>query len=214
MATTFGAEPEHETGPEPRPLTDEALLLRYRDQGDQQAFQELVRRFEPELYHYLWRYLHNASLAEEVVQAAFLRLHEHRHDFQPDHRVRPWLYTIATHLAIDALRRRGRHPAVSLDTEHGEDATLLDLLMGPSDDPATALEDEEQQQWLRHAMAELPPHLREPLNLVYLGGMKYNDAAEKLGVPLGTLKSRLHEALVKLNRASKSILSGESVAST
>ncbi len=202
MSST-GAKPNSEAELEPRPVTDEALLVRYREQDDAEAFRELVRRYEHELYHYLWRYLHDAALAEEVLQAAFLRLHQHRHRFQPDHRVRPWLYTIATHLAIDSLRRRGRHPAVSLDTEHGEDATLLDLVIGSSEDPAVRMENEEQQQWLQHAMADLPQNLREAVNLVYFAGMKYADAAQKLGVPLGTLKSRLHEALVKLNRASR-----------
>jgi RNA polymerase sigma-70 factor (ECF subfamily) len=212
MAIQDGGRAECETGTEPRPLTDEALLVKYRQEGDQEGFRELVRRYEPELYHYLCRYLHNASLAEEVLQATFLRLHQHRDRFQADHRVRPWLYTIATHLAIDALRSRGRHPAVSLDTEHGEEATLLDLVRGASDDPVVGLENEEERQWLRHAMAELPAHLRQALDLVYFGSMKYSDAAEQLGVPLGTLKSRLHEALVKLNRASKSASRREDVA--
>ncbi|HWB12627.1 MAG TPA: RNA polymerase sigma factor [Pirellulales bacterium] len=212
MTAKAGLTPEPASRTEPSPVTDEALLVRYCQEGDQDVFRELVERYEPELYHYLCRYLHNASLAEEVLQATFLRLHQHRDRFQPDHPVRPWLYTIATHLAIDALRCRGRHPAVSLDTEHGEDATLLDLVVGASDDPVVRLEGEEQRQWLRRAVAELPSHLREPLDLVYFAGMKYSDAAEKLNVPLGTLKSRLHEALVKLNRASTPVSKADNAA--
>ena len=203
MTTTHSPALESEIQSEPRPLTDEALLLRYRDHGDEDAFRELVHRYEGELYHYLWRYLHDADRAEEVFQAAFLRLYQHSHHFLPGHRVRPWLYTIATHLAIDALRRAGRHPTTSLDTEHGEDATLRDLLVGQSEDPAARMEREERRQWLQRAVDELPQRLREALNLVYFEGLKYDDAARRLDIPLGTLKSRLHESLVKLNQALK-----------
>lgn len=200
MATTTTASEPRQPA---RLLSDEALLLWYRNLGDEEAFRELIARHENELFHYLCRYLHDASLAEEVVQASFMRLHQHRHDFQPDRRVRPWLYTIATHLAIDALRRAARHPTTSLDAEHGDEATLKDLLVGPSEDPAARMEQEERGQWLHKAVDELPQHLREALNLVYFGGLNYADAARRLGIPLGTLKSRLHESLVKLNGASK-----------
>lgn len=188
---------------EPRPATDEALLLRYRDELDQDAFRELVDRYQPELFHYLWRYLHDANVAEEVFQVACLHLAEHSDQFLPDHRVRPWFYSIATHLAIDALRRAGRHPTTSLDAERADDARLSELLVAHADDPTAHLEQEERRAWLTKALGELPPHLREGLNLVYFDGLKYADAARRLGIPLGTLKSRLHEAIVKLGQASK-----------
>jgi RNA polymerase sigma-70 factor, ECF subfamily len=203
MATPIAirsSRPGGQAGRSPRAsgLTDEALLLWYRNSGDEQAFRELIERHEDELFHYLCRYMHDSCLAEEVVQATFVRLHQHRHDFQPDHRLRPWLYTIATHLAIDALRRAARHRAASLDSEHGDNATLMDLLTARAEDPSARIEEEEQRRWLRKAVDELPQRLRDALSLVYFGGLKYGEAAKQLGVPLGTLKSRLHEALVKL----------------
>ncbi|OYV96441.1 MAG: hypothetical protein B7Z73_00705 [Planctomycetia bacterium 21-64-5] len=201
MATNLSTTSDFDLPAEPPPLSDEALLLRYRDRRDQDAFGELVGRYQEELFHYLWRYLHDASLAEEVFQMACLRLAQHCDRFLPDHRVKPWFYTIATHLAIDALRHAGRHAATSLDAEHGDDATLSELLVGHGDDPTAHLEQQERQAWLRQAIAELPPHLRDGLNLVYFEGLKYADAARRLGIPLGTLKSRMHESLVKLNEA-------------
>lgn len=203
MATTNSTTIEAEVQSDPHPLTDEALLLRYRDHGDEEAFRELVGRYEHELYGYLCHYLHDTGRAEEVFQSAFLRLAQHSHHFLPGHRVRPWLYTIATHLAIDALRRAGRHPTTSLDAEHGDDSTLRNLLVGQSDEPSARLEQEERRQWLQTAVAELPQRLREALGLVYFEGLKYDDAARRLDIPLGTLKSRLHESLVKLNQALK-----------
>ena len=192
-----------ESRPEPLPPTDEALLLQYRDTGNEDAFRELVHRYERELFHYLWRYLHDAGRAEEVFQAAFLRLYQHRYDFRVGQRVRPWLYTIATRLAIDALRHAARRPAVSLDAEHGDDATLKQLTAGETLSPEEQAEQHEQRRWLETSLGELPQRLRDALQLVYLNGLTYHEAARRLGIPLGTLKSRLHESLVKLNRAAR-----------
>src|SRR2546423_1852809 len=80
-----------------------------------EAFGFLVRRYERELYGYLRRYLQDATLAEDVFQNTFLQVYIKSGQYEAGRPVRPWLYTIATHQAIDALRRNGRHQAVSLD---------------------------------------------------------------------------------------------------
>ncbi len=129
--------------------SDEELLLRYRDHGDQMAFDALVHRYERELYSYLRRYTRDESLAEEVFQAAFVRLHQKSHLFEPGRRVRPWLYSIATHLAIDALRSAGRREAYSLDAKQGfagHDAPgLVQLLADRSPSPLERLEQQERK---------------------------------------------------------------------
>ena len=93
--------------------SDEQLLLDYRDHGDVGSFESLVHRYEKPIYNYLLRYLRNGAMAEDVFQATFLRVHEKCHLYDGRRKVRPWLYSIATHQAIDAMRREGRHPAVS-----------------------------------------------------------------------------------------------------
>src|SRR2546428_7923903 len=94
-------------------LSDEELLARYT-KGNSQAFTVLMRRYERELYGYLRRYLGDATLAEDVFQNAFLQVYLKAASYEPGRPVRPWLYTIATNQAIDAMRRNGRHQAVSL----------------------------------------------------------------------------------------------------
>lgn len=192
--------------PRTRPAaTDEDLLLRYRDVGDPEAFEELVHRYERPLYHYLVRYLHNAALAEEVFQATFLRVHRKCRLFAEGSRVRPWLYRIATNLAIDAMRREGRQQAVSLDEDRAtgevEASKLLSLLESATLSPVEQMEVQERAEWTRHAVDALPDHLRVVLLLVYFEGLKYQEAADVLHVPLGTVKSRLHKALLMLNQA-------------
>ncbi len=185
--------------------TDESLLLRYRSTGDEASFAELVHRYEGELYNYLRRYLGNAAMAEDVFQGTFLQLHLKCERFEEGRRVRPWLYTIATNQAIDAQRRNRRHRLVSLDQRHGADGeevgTLMDMLADGRPTPWNHLEMSEQRDWVQQTVARLPDALRSSVVLVYFQGMKYREAADVLSIPVGTIKSRLHAAIVKLSGA-------------
>lgn len=187
-------------------LSDEDLLLAYRDSADREAFSELVRRYERELYSYLRRYLGDAPMAEDAFQSTFLQVHLKCDQFDEGRKFRPWLYTIATNQAIDAQRRNKRHKSVSLDRNtkpEGSDdvGTLMDLLTSREAAPEQRLDAAQQREWVRSAVAKLPDGLREAVNLVYYQGLKYREAAEILDIPVGTVKSRLHSAILKLNEA-------------
>jgi RNA polymerase sigma-70 factor (ECF subfamily) len=188
-------------------LSDEAVLLRYREEADERAFAELVRRYERELYSYLRRYLGSAEMAEDAFQATFLQVHLKCDRFEEGRRFRPWLYTIATNQAIDAQRRNRRHKLMSLDRRHahgpeGEDAgALADLLKANVSDPTGDMEAAERSNWIRAAVADLPETLRAAVTLIYYQGMKYREAADVLKVPVGTVKSRMHSAVLKLHEA-------------
>jgi RNA polymerase sigma-70 factor (ECF subfamily) len=185
--------------------TDEQLLVRYRDEGDRAAFEELVHRYERELYSYLRRYLGDASLAEDAFQGTFLQLHLKRDQFEADRKVRPWLYTIATNQAIDAQRRNKRHRIVSLDRQQkqgeNEVGALIDVLISHEPGPGARLEAAERCQFVQDSVSGLPEQLRMAVVLVYYQGLKYREAAEIMGIPVGTVKSRLHAALGKLHEA-------------
>ena len=188
------------------PVTDEALLLAYRAGGDEELFARLVRRYEHELYNYLRRFLGDAAMAEDVFQGTFLQLHLKCDQFESGRKVRPWLYAIATNQAIDAQRRNKRHRLVSLDrtrSHSDEDGVgkLVDLLVGSEPAPDVIVDGEEGKRWLSQTLAQLPEHLRTVVNLVYFQGLKYREAAEVLSIPVGTVKSRLHTAILKLNEA-------------
>ena len=190
------------------PLTacsDEDLFARARG-GEEPAFAALVRRYERELYGYLRRYLGDASLADDVFQNTFLQLHLKRDQYEAGRPVRPWLYTIATHQAIDALRRAGRHPTVSLEQQTGEDAggesqRLLGMLEADGPAPVDQVSTEEAREMVRRSVEELPEFLRQVVNLAYFQGLPYRDVAEVLSIPVGTVKSRLHTALQRLHDA-------------
>ncbi|HEX5102683.1 MAG TPA: RNA polymerase sigma factor [Pirellulaceae bacterium] len=185
--------------------TDEELLLAYRKSHDADLFSELVKRYERELYSYLRRYLGDAEMADDAFQAAFLQVHLKCEQFEAGRSVRPWLYTIATNQAIDLQRRSKRHRMVSLDrstTSDGEDVgKLLDLLTSKEVDPTDQLTADERRQWLHRAVEQLPQPLAEVVNLVYFHDLKYREAADALNIPVGTVKSRMHSAVAKLNEA-------------
>lgn len=187
-------------------LSDEDLLLAYRDHADRLAFPELVRRYERELYSYLRRYLGDAGMAEDTFQATFLQVHLKCDQFEQGRKFRPWLYTIATNQAIDAQRRNKRHKNVSLDRntrgENSDDlGSLMDLLVSREQSPDSRVDATQQRDWIRGAVADLPDTLREAVSLVYYQGLKYREAADILKIPVGTVKSRLHSAILKLNEA-------------
>ena len=187
--------------------SDEGLLLEYRAEGDREAFEELVHRYERELYNYLRHYLGDAEMAEDAFQAAFLQVHLKCEKFEPGRKVRPWLYTVATNQAIDAQRRNRRHRMVSLDRrsagrgEEEEAGSLVDLMDGQEASPAERLESDEQRRYVRKAVDRLPNSLRQVLLLVYYQGLKYREAAEVLSIPVGTVKSRLHAAIRRLEHS-------------
>jgi len=184
-------------------VTDEELLLEYRQNGDRELFAQLVYRYERELYTYLRRYLGDAQMAEDAFQGAFLQVHLKCEQFQEGRRFRPWLYTIATNQAIDARRRNKRHRMVSLDQaneqDHNDVGRLVNLLESGDADPADFAQSAERNQIVRQTLSKLPESMHAVIQLVYYQGMKYREAAEVLDIPVGTVKSRLHAAVAKLS---------------
>jgi RNA polymerase sigma-70 factor, ECF subfamily len=190
----------------PNPLmawSDEKLLLSYRFDRTNGAFEELVHRYEKELYGYLRHYLGDAEMAEDVFQQTFLQVHMKCDQFEPGRKVRPWLYTVATNQAIDYQRRNRRHRMTSLDRVRGADneeeaGALSDMLGAPYAGPVEDVESAEQSESLHRAVDQLPELSRQVVMLVYFQGLKYREAAEVLDIPVGTVKSRAHAAIVKL----------------
>ena len=189
--------------------TDEDLMSRYRDHGAEPLFNELVHRYERELYRYLARYLGDPSLAEDVFQNTFLQIHLKRGLYEDGRPFRPWLYAIGTHQAVDTLRKVGRHPTVSLDQRLGaaqadsESGSLLDMLVNDDAGPLVDLQEQERQQWVRESIERLPDSLRQTLILAYHQDLKYREIADILKIPVGTVKSRLHAALAKLQQMAR-----------
>lgn len=182
--------------------TDEQLLARLRA-GDRSVFGTLVRRYERELFGYLRRYVGDDDLADDVFQNTFIAVFRKIGQYEPGRAARPWLYAIATNQAIDALRKRTRQgdraaDARTVPDEEGEPRPMFELVPAPGPGPGEAADRAEQAERVRAAVDRLPDLLRQVVVLAYFQGLKYKDIADALGIPVGTVKSRLHAATTKL----------------
>ena len=194
--------------------SDEDLLLEYRLTSRRELFEELVQRYERPLFAYLCRSIGNAEDAEEVFQSAFMKVHLKSEQFEEGRKFRPWLYRIATNIAIDRRRQRRNLPNVynesDFDSNEDEDDSfhLTQLLPGNDPLPSDYADTKEQIERLHRAIAELPQPLRAILNVVYFQGLSYREAAEVLDLPFGTIKTRLGIAFKKLNAGMKQVVNG------
>jgi RNA polymerase sigma-70 factor (ECF subfamily) len=179
-------------------LTDEQLVGLYRA-GETRAYELLLRRYKLELYHFLMRFVHNRATADDLFQETFLQVYTSIETFDTSRRFKPWLFTIAANKARDLLRKSSRTQAIRLstplDSQDQQGRSLIDLMEADLPLPEENLTSDETKAQVAAAIADLPEHLREVLLLAYFHQFPYKDIADMLGVPLGTVKSRLHAAV-------------------
>jgi RNA polymerase sigma-70 factor (ECF subfamily) len=178
--------------------SDEELLARHQA-GESGAFNELVSRYTGELYRFLARFSGNMTAAEDLVQETLLQAHQSAERFDTSRRLRPWLFTIAANKARDWLRSQRRRTEVSLDADVGRDSdesvSFAEIFEGNEALPEDLVGQAEQRELVRLVIEQLPAALRQVLVLGYFQQLPYKDIAEIVGVPVGTVKSRLHTAL-------------------
>lgn len=196
----------HVTGP-----TDEQLFEAYRD-GDVGALRMLIERYHDDLLSFLIRLTGNRQTAEDVFQDTFLQIHLAQASFDATRRFKPWLFTIAANKARDTMRKRGRRHEVDLSAPvaggTGEEAggggqAFVDLMEVDIPAPGDPLLERERDDLVQRAVDRLPESLKEILLLAYFQRLSYNQIAEELGIPLGTVKSRLHAAVAAFARSWK-----------
>lgn len=182
------------------PRTDEKLAEAYRN-GETEAFRLLVERYHDDLLRFLIRLSGDRQIAEDAFQDAFLQVHLSLGSFDAGRRFRPWLFTIAANKARDLLRKKGRRQTLELSAPIGSagggegGGTFIDLLQVDIDPVETGLLEEERDEMVQRALDRLSEPLREILLLAYFQRLSYAQVADELGIPLGTVKSRLHAAV-------------------
>jgi RNA polymerase sigma-70 factor (ECF subfamily) len=162
--------------------TDPALI-RAASKGDLAAFEQLVRDHQQPVWRFLRRMLGDDALAEDVTQETFIRLFRRLDSYTFEAKFSTWLFQIARNAGIDELRRRERQTKV---------ASTAPLQLGPVAPPDLHAE-------LQAALDSLPDDLREAVLLVEVLGLRYREAGTALGIPEGTVKSRVFHARQKLH---------------
>ncbi len=177
--------------------SDRELLTGHLD-GDTDAFSVLAERYAGGLFGFLFRFVNNPAVADDLVQETMLQVHLAAKSFDLERPFKPWLYTIAANKARDLLRSRARRQERSLDAPGGRDETgptLLDSLESAETPTAERIEQNEQQRQVRDVIARMPEHLRLILMLGYYQQLPYAEISQILDIPVGTVKSRLHSAV-------------------
>ena len=172
----------------------DASVIRRCLEGDERAYRELVERFQRPVYSVAFRMVRSAEDAEDITQETFVRVFRSLARYDPTRSFEAWLFTITTRLSIDLMRRRRVRP-VSLtreDPETGDDRTLDIEDTGLKPDEVTAHAEEERQT--RDLIDSLPPHYRIVVMLRHQQDLSYEEIAETLRLPLGTVKARIHRA--------------------
>ncbi len=170
----------------------EASLIVLAQNGDRSAYGELVRRHERGVIQVIYRMCGDAELAQDAAQDAFIRAWSHLPSFRPGSSLRNWLYRIAVNAAIDILRRETKTTDMEIAT-----LTLTDF----QDGPEAALIRKEQAAAVQRAIKGLTEAGRKVLVLREYGELSYNEIAEVLSIPLGTVMSRLNYARGQLKQA-------------
>ncbi len=180
--------------------SDEELAVA-AGRGSEDAFRELVERFERPVYGLIVRIVRRGELAEELAQEAFVKAWRALARFDPSRKFSSWLFKIAHNTALDALRRKGEE-MLSLDEPIGDEGEPRELPADPNaEDPLQRLTARGAGLALEQAIAGLRPQYREILLLRFAEGLAYEEIAEVTGAPLGTVKVHLFRARKELAEA-------------
>ena len=195
-------------------MNDVQLLKRYAA-GEEGAFRELVSQYKDSLYAFLRRFLNDRDLVDDVFQETFMQLYVSRDTFDLSKPLRPWLFTIAANKAKDALRRMQRTDSTNLgslfDSEENSIDDVLNTLDHDEHMPYDDLIRDETAAGVKRVIARMPAKLREILILAYFHKFSYAEIGGILGIPVGTVKSRLHAAVSRFAEDWNAVMMYETV---
>lgn len=178
---------------------DELALIQDARNGDLNAFNRLVLAYQDMAYHLAMRMLSDPAQAEDVTQTAFLSAYRHLSSFRGGS-FKAWVMRMVTNACYDELRRRQRHPSTPLEPLDDDDETIESPSWLADDglSPEEQLEQKELDRAIQRCLQQLDEEFRAVVVFIDLQGMDYQEVAEILGKPLGTIKSRLARARLKL----------------
>jgi RNA polymerase sigma-70 factor, ECF subfamily len=184
-------------------ISDEDLIEKFQ-RGDIYAYELIVKRYKDQLLNFVYRFLSNHEEAEDVVQETFLRVYRNRHAYQRVAKFSTWIYTIAGNLARTELRRRNRRRIFSLSSMGVEDKEyeISDDMLSPERHTNTVLSEEIIQKEINR----LSPKFREVIILRDIQELSYEEISKIIRVPIGTVKSRVNRARLRLQSRLKHLL--------
>ena len=196
--------------PEPRDgPPDDRSLVRAAQGGDAQAFRALVTKYQRRVYQLALGMVRDSDEAMDITQETFVRVHRYLPSFKGDSSFFTWTYRIATNLALDSARKRGRSERVELDEQDAEIESRMDPASAALAGPQRAALNEELKGKIEEALASLSENHRAILLLREVEGLSYEELARTLGIRKGTVMSRLFHARLKMQRKLREYLEDE-----
>ncbi|HET8625208.1 MAG TPA: sigma-70 family RNA polymerase sigma factor [Gemmatimonadales bacterium] len=189
--------------PELAARTDQEIVALARG-GEEAAYRELVRRYERPLFSLLYRMVRDRELAEDLAQETFVKALNAIESYRPEYKFSSWIFKIANNAAIDHLRRRELDTLSLEGSPHAETPEAIEataLQIGDrQESPLDEVEARELGGEIEAAIAKLRPEYRSCILLRHVEGRAYEEIAEILGLPLGTVKTYIHRARNELRR--------------
>ena len=189
---------------DPKTLTDQEIVQWARE-GAQTAYRELIRRYQRPVFSLVYRMVRDRELAEDLVQETFIKVLNAIERYRPEFKFSSWIFKIANNATIDHLRRK---ELTTLSLEGGPDATTQDQLEATalqlgdsSESQLEELEGRELGTAIERAISQLRPEYRSCIILRHIEGRPYDEIADVLGLPIGTVKTYIHRARAELKEA-------------
>ena len=176
---------------------EQAVVRRVQD-GDVNAFGDLVAAYEKNVYNLALRMTGSAQDAEDMAQEAFLKAYSSLAGFRGESKFSVWLYRIVSNVCLDFLRKKGKRQTVSLSAEDDDGEDVVLDVPDTAQSPEALLEKKLTRDAVRRGLASLPEDARQILLLREIQGLSYEEIGETLGLEAGTVKSRIFRARKKL----------------
>jgi len=189
--------------------TGDLGLVQRVQKGDKTAFDLLVRKYQHKVVKLVTRYLRDPADAEDVAQEAFIKAYRAIPQFRGDSAFYTWLYRIAINTAKNAIVSRDRNPVdFDLDLQNVEESSSMQLRLADSETPESLLQTEEIRETVNRAIEALPEDLRTAIVLRELEGLSYEDIAQAMDCPVGTVRSRIFRAREAIDKRLSEVFEG------
>jgi len=183
----------------PEGLPSDRTLITRCQRGDMEAFNLLVQRYEKVVFNFAYRLTGNYDDANDVAQDAFVRAYNAMHSFRGDAAFSTWLFRITTNVYLDQKKKQKAHPHTSLDEYiETEESSMGRQVEDPSPGPEEILTDKDRSERIARAIGALPDFQRAMVVLYHVNHKSYEEIAEIMRLPIGTVKSRLNRARIAL----------------
>ena len=175
--------------------TDEQLMARFQE-GDENSYIELVNRYRDKLINFVYNYIGDFEISEDIVQDTMVKLYQKKHYYKEINKFSTWLYTIAKNLAFTEFRKK-KQRKITLLSQISKDDRPYDI---PSDQPETdqEIQSEITNIIIRRAIDALPEKFKEVINMCDIDQLSYEEISSIIKVPIGTVKSRINRARLQL----------------